>query len=847
VFLAVTGRSFAGGSGLNVVVVVNQNSTNSIQLGNYYCEKRGVPPLNLVRISWNYTGHDWTRAQLLTNLVVPLNNAIAARGLTNQVDYVVLSMDIPYRAFDPDGSANTATSVLFYGFKNDTAVPPGFPPSCSLPPSSTSGYAGSEDIFRNISPGSFKTNYLAVMLTSETLTQAKALVDRGMSSDGTWPTQTVFLAKSADLARNIRYWTFDNAIFDTRLRGNYSMLRTNTGALLGLTGLLGYENGLEWFAVSSNAFVPGAIADSLTSYGGIILNPANSQSNLLNFIRGGAIGSYGTVIEPCTYLEKFPSASIYFCQARGFNVAECYYQSVTNPYQGLIVAEPLAAPFALPAAGSWSNLPPVAQLVGTTNLSLSFSAADPQRPVQQVDLFLDGKFLQTLTNIPPRQNNILYVTLPGKTNLSFTVPLNATIKSVAAGLAAVLNSVPNQPTTKVTASTHGDRLQLSSTDPVRTGSQTYVALSNHIGTASSLTTFITAARTIFLDTIAYGLRSFNVSGTLVPGDILILSVTLTNGTPVSVSLTNSAPSGSVGSFVQQLLALINATPALQGADGLVAEDFEAFNPNSPNFNLRARGIGLDAAQIQVSLTGTFGITPAATVKLDENLGDLQPRNHLYLTAGTTNLPLTFAFNTSTNADGWHELTAVAYEGSHVRTQKRLSQTIRIQNTPLSAAFTSLMGGSNTALSATLQFSVVANTNDASINRIELFSTGGPWGVVSNLATANFSLAATNLHLGLHPFYALVTRADGKQYRTETKWIRIVDAEPPFHLQFVSPVPTPTLAWSATAGRRYEIHSSTNVAAPFTLHDAVVPTNSSAIWVETNPPPPRRFYRALAIP
>ena len=53
---------FAGGSGLNVVVVVNQNSTNSVQLGNYYCEKRCVPPQNLLRIT-NWTGGNtnWTR------------------------------------------------------------------------------------------------------------------------------------------------------------------------------------------------------------------------------------------------------------------------------------------------------------------------------------------------------------------------------------------------------------------------------------------------------------------------------------------------------------------------------------------------------------------------------------------------------------------------------------------------------------------------------------------------------------------------------------------------------------------------------------------------------------------
>jgi len=33
-----------GGSGLEVIVVVNQNSTNSVQLGQDYCELRGVTP-----------------------------------------------------------------------------------------------------------------------------------------------------------------------------------------------------------------------------------------------------------------------------------------------------------------------------------------------------------------------------------------------------------------------------------------------------------------------------------------------------------------------------------------------------------------------------------------------------------------------------------------------------------------------------------------------------------------------------------------------------------------------------------------------------------------------------------
>src|SRR5664280_2325082 len=107
---------FAGGSGLNVVVVVNQNSTNSVQLGNYYCERRGVPPQNFLRINWTGGNTAWNRSNFETNLLGPLVAMLASRGLTNQVDYIVLSMDIPYQVTDTNG-LNSATAALFYGFK----------------------------------------------------------------------------------------------------------------------------------------------------------------------------------------------------------------------------------------------------------------------------------------------------------------------------------------------------------------------------------------------------------------------------------------------------------------------------------------------------------------------------------------------------------------------------------------------------------------------------------------------------------------------------------------------------------------------------------------------------------
>ena len=764
----------AAGSGLNLVLVVNQNSSESVELGNYYAERRQLPPQNILRIQWPGGNVQWTQSEYESVLLSPLLAMLASRQLTNQIDYVLLSMDIPYRVTTTTNGDNSTTSTLFYGFKPDS-----LPLStCPMAPSSTSLYAGSEGIFRSTPPINADSNsFLATMITSSNLMQAKIIVDRGAASDSTFPAQKVYLGKSTDTERNIRYQLFDNAIFNTRLRGNYSMQRTNIYGIGGLGDTFGAETGGYSYGVDDVTFAPGAMADNLTSFGGLLFEPNAGELNILSLLAGGATGSYGTIVEPCAYLEKFPNPLNYFYQARGFTLAECYYQSVANPYQGIIVGEPLAAPFARPAAGAWNNLSTNALLSGTTNLSLQFAASDVQHPLQQVDLFLDGTWLQTLTNIPPRKNNRLYITVNGFTTNS-VVPAGATIQMVASNLTVALNGLTNA--SKVLASAHGDRIELQSFDPSKTGGQIPISVSNSVGGASILTTFLTTSRSNFLDSIVWGVRKFIVSKAPLPGDFLQLTVTKTNGAQVTVAVTNT-PTTNTSGLTQRLFDAINTNPDLQMADGLVAQDFVGYDPSGyalANFNLLSRTPGLNAAQIQAGLSGSaaFVINPTGINKLDGNLSvsDLQPRNHLYVTAGTTNLSFNFPLNTASIADGYHELTAVVYEGSHVRTQKGLAQSVRIQNTPLAATFNCLVGGSNTAVEATLQFAVTANTNN--IAKIELFSTGGLLATVANQSTAGFSIAGTNLDLGLHPFYAVVTAINGKQYRTETKFIRFVGTE-----------------------------------------------------------------------
>jgi len=826
----------AGGSGLNTVVIVNQNSTNSVALGNYFCERRQVPPDNLLRITWPGVNTSWTGDQFQTNLLNPLLQMLANRQLTNQVDYVVLSMDIPYQVVY--GTAyNSTTAALFYGLKSNQGL------DLQL---STNSYAASEAIFAQAKPATASgPSFLAVMLTSTSLAQAKHLVDQGVAGDGSFPNQPVLLAKSSDSYRNIRFYEFDNATFNTRITGDYSVLRTNADSPWGQTNLFGYQTGLAYFGVSSNTFVPGAMADSLTSYGGLILG-GNDQSNLLTFINAGAAGSYGTVAEPSPSPERFPNPQNYFYQARGFSLAECYYQSLNQPLLGLIVGEPLSAPFAQPGSGQWTGVASNAVLKGTAQLTVSFAASDTNHPLQQVDLFVDGKYVQTLTNLAPQAGNVLTLTLNGFP-LTYTVPANATLASVAAGVGGALSDPLVTNTAQVAAAVYGDRIELHSlatnlpatsfgfTDgqasnwsrrfyravPLLSGTpQPVVTLSapsatagcalrisrgvapyvlqastdlkqwtpvvtnfaagnlptttsSSAGNAGLLTTFVRASRSVFMDSPALGYESFGVGGGIGLGTWLQLNVTKTNGVAVTVAVTNQSSSATIMDLVQQFLGVINSTPPLQGSDGLLAQDVSAGWFGAANFNVYARSPGLQASLLRVQLTssGDLTPTPGGLVALNGNLSDLQPRNHLQLSAGAASINLNLPLNTALLTDGFHNLAAVAYEGTHVRTQTRTTIPVQIQNSSLSATSSFLDLVDPAPAQRTYHLRVVANTN--AVSAIRLFSTGGLTAKVLNQSATTFTINGSFLGPGLHPFYALIDPPVGPSYRTDTRWVRLV--------------------------------------------------------------------------
>lgn len=828
-------EGLAGGSGLNVIVVINQRSSNSVALGNYYCEMRQVPPQNVFRMSnWAGGNVSWSLQDFTNHLLAPLHSAIISRKLTNQADFVLLSMDIPYR-IEQGVSSNSTTSALFYGFKTNGPPPqPNLPNGCSLPTTSSNSFAGSELPFRVMFPSLTKwTNLMASMITASNLSWAKLAVSQGVLGDSTFPSAPAYLVKSpSDIARNIRYQTADNAVFDARVQGLRELVRTNRdGGPPPVASMSGAQTGWQNYSPFGITYAPGTFLDNLTSIGGKLFE-VNDHLRLIEMLRAGVSGAYGAVDEPCAYLAKFPTPHLFFYQSRGFSLAECFYMGVTNPYQGLLMGDPLSATHALPPTASWTSVPTGA-LSGAATFSLQAAPSASNSRISRVDLYLDGVWFQTLTNISPARYNTITVTIAGKAT-SYIVPLNATTHSVASGLVSALNG--NKAQTKTAAVAHGDRIDLKYEDQSVSGSVVLTSVQTAQGSASALTTLCVMARTNFLDSIAWGTRKYEVTGN--PANRwLSLAITKKDGTPVSVGATNTTTL-TLGGLCQALATAVNSHPLLTSGDGLVAEDLIDYG-SLVNFNLRARTSGWAAAGILVDGSAATGvtITPWTQNALNQNLGDLQPRNHLQIASGVANLPITFQISTTQIPNGHHELTAVIMEGSSVQTQRRISTNIIVQNGTLTGSLTSLVGGANAALEATLRFQVAGS--GATISKVELFSTGGVLGS-SATSSATFDVPGEYLGPGLHPVYGMITASEGQQYRAETLWMRVLDYEPAFDL-IVSGSP-PHLEWPATAGRAYSILGTTNFATPFQPVASVVPTNTLGQWVATNSSSLRQFYR-----
>ena len=301
-------------------VIVNTADPYSVEIGAYYARRRGIPPGNVVFVTLP-VGEDEISRQDFESARAEVNARLPAT-----IQALALAWTTPFRV-----DCLSITTAFAFGFDSAFCAQ-GCRPTRRSPYYNSPSRAPFSDL--ELRP--------AMLLAGQSVDEGKAVIDRGVAADGTFPDGTAYLLSTSDRARNTRAAGY--AQIDA-LKPSVRVERLEADALRDRRDVLFYFTGLPVVAgLESLRFRPGAIADHLTSSGGVLTG--QSQMSALRWLQAGATASYGTVAEPCNFPAKFPHPALAITRyTRGETLLEAYWKSVAMPGQGVFVGEPLAAPF----------------------------------------------------------------------------------------------------------------------------------------------------------------------------------------------------------------------------------------------------------------------------------------------------------------------------------------------------------------------------------------------------------------------------------------------------------------------------------------------------------------------
>lgn len=246
--------------------------------------------------------------------------------------------------------------------------------------------------------------YLSTLLAytgerGNSLSEIYAYLRSAAASDGTQPDGTVYLMNNNNVRSTTRQPFFPATVNQLKRLGRKAEIisrkqKGQNGIIpLGKQDIIGVVAGTKAFnwSKSNSKFIPGAIAESLTSYGAKFAS--RKQTKLTEFLRQGAAGSSGAVAEPFAVQDKFPMPYMHVYYAAGCSLAEVFYQSVAQPYQLLIVGDPLARPFARFAKVRIDKSDIIAAS-GNVKVSAEVTPAD-DRAIDKMELWIDGYLVGT--------------------------------------------------------------------------------------------------------------------------------------------------------------------------------------------------------------------------------------------------------------------------------------------------------------------------------------------------------------------------------------------------------------------------------------------------------------------
>lgn len=311
----------AGLQPAQLAIIVNDEEPNSVALGEYYRKQRDIPAKNVVHVRIPNKPRKLSADQFRQ-----LKQEIDAH-LGPEIQAVAMLWTAPYAV-----ECNSITSAYTLGFDAAQCAKPCGPGKPSAYFNATSRRPYSEHGMR-----------LAMLLPTESMEEGKALIGRGVASGFRVPAAGAYYLVTSEQARNSRAPFFPKS--GVLKAKKLSVKTMQADVLEGARDVMVYQTGMAKVdKLDTLQFLPGAVADHLTSLGGDLYG--ESQMSSLRWLEAGATASYGTVSEPCNYWQKFPHPTVLLRHyVTGETAIEAYWKSVAWPAQGLFIGEPLAAPY----------------------------------------------------------------------------------------------------------------------------------------------------------------------------------------------------------------------------------------------------------------------------------------------------------------------------------------------------------------------------------------------------------------------------------------------------------------------------------------------------------------------
>lgn len=340
----------------NVLIVINDNSALSREIGEYYARRRRVPEKNICRIRTTQQ-ESIRREDYNREIATPIAEFLSTNQLVESVFYIVTTAGVPLRVLGPGSGMTTEQAAVDSELTLLYAdIHSGRPHA--LPGSLPSPFFGKTDA--KFTHPQFPM-YLVTRLAAYDFDGVKGMIDRGLEAknrgkfvidlkaSGGDETGDNWLRHAADLLPKER------TIFDETMKVLYDQ-----------TDVIGYASwgsndpnrtkrfvGFHWLPgaimteyVSTNArtFTRPPENWNISDWGSPTLWFRGSpQSMTADYILEGATGASGHTDEPYLTLTPRPDFLLpaYY---HGRNLAESYYLAIRGlSWQNLVVGDPLCS------------------------------------------------------------------------------------------------------------------------------------------------------------------------------------------------------------------------------------------------------------------------------------------------------------------------------------------------------------------------------------------------------------------------------------------------------------------------------------------------------------------------